>query len=97
MDVLTLDDLIGECDTCGGSGDDPHVRNREGNRPYGERAWSDSTSYHPGDCTKCLGTGRRGLTDAGHAVTELFIIFRKFERRNMLGALLRPANRRGGD
>lgn len=86
---LTLDDLIGKCETCGGTGENPFVQKRAGSHSYGRQVWSGATDLDPVDCSKCLGTGRRGLTTTGRAVVELFTIFRKFEEKNRLGALTR--------
>lgn len=86
---LTLDDLIGKCETCDGTGENPFVQKRTGGHSYGRQVWSGPLELNPVDCSKCLGTGPHGLTATGHAVAELFTIFRKFEEKNRLDGLMR--------
>lgn len=80
---LTLDDLIGKCDECGGTGK---------RRPPGGRGGRQSITYtldvRAEDCSKCRGTGRWGLTDAGRAVAELFTVLQKYDSRGHLYFLL---------
>ena len=76
---LTIDDLIGTCDGCGGTGKKPSP----GLHPRDVRAE---------DCRKCRGTGRWGLTDAGRAVAELFTVFQKYDAKGHLPFLLQEGS-----
>lgn len=79
---ITLDDLIGTCPKCGGSGKpqaEPPVRSGGGS--YGRQVVR--FTGEPDTCGMCAGTGRRGLTDTGKAVAQFIAITRKYEERRL--------------
>lgn len=79
---LKLDDLIGKCDACGGTGKKPPSVQR------GRQIVTYTGSMNADECAKCQGTGRWGLTSAGQAVAELFTILQKYEQRGWLYSLV---------
>ncbi len=81
---LTLDDLIGKCPSCDGSGKKPQAPAGGGGGSYGRRIVYAGTGHNPEECGQCAGTGRRGLTETGRAVFEFMEAARKLKERGQL-------------
>jgi DnaJ-class molecular chaperone len=77
---LSVEDLIGVCERCGGSGN-PYKRHREGSPDYGQKTEPVSNSEM---CLDCNGTGK-GITESGKAILELLKLLKEQGRlRNYL-------------
>lgn len=81
---LSLDDLIGKCDICGGTGKKPQEL-LPGGGSFGRRVITSAPlGADPEDCGGCAGSGRRGLTDAGRAVLDFLDAAQKLKGRGQL-------------
>ncbi len=92
---MTLDDLIGVCGGCSGTGKKPQQDTSGGGGGFGRRSTTFALGLSPEECGPCLGTGRRGLTETGRALVELLRVIRKYEDRNMLNMLTHAGGERG--
>lgn len=82
---LTLDDLVGRCDDCGGTGKKPAEESGSGSS-YGRRVVRYTMNSNPDECGRCAGTGRRGLTETGHAIVQLLGVVDDYKAKKRLGA-----------
>ena len=96
---LTLDDLVGKCDDCGGTGKKPQEPGHAGGgRPFGRRVvTSFALGSDPEDCGRCVGTGRRGLTATGRAVVDLLTVINSYNAKGRISMLLHAPEEGGGD
>jgi DnaJ-class molecular chaperone len=83
---LTMDDLIGTCPDCGGTGKRPEENKASGGgNSYGFRTVTYALGTNAEDCARCAGTGRWGLTEAGRTVGKFVGIFQKLKERGLDG------------
>ncbi len=72
---LTLDDLIKECPTCGGTGKRQQTSSSGGGNTFGQSkslgTWGDD------NCETCGGDGRVELTESGEAIRRFIQILKK--------------------
>ncbi len=86
---LTLDDLIGKCDACGGTGKRLREPEGESGGTYGRRVvTSYPLGFSPEECVGCAGTGRRRLTATGRAIVDLFTVVNGYNAKGRIGMLL---------
>lgn len=84
--TLTMDDLIGECPDCKGTGKRPQESSGGSGGSFGgRRTVTYALGTNPEDCGRCLGTGRWGLTEAGRTVGEFINIYQKLKARGLDG------------
>jgi DnaJ-class molecular chaperone len=82
---LTMDDLIGTCPNCAGTGKRQEENRSSGGSSYGRRTVTYALGTNPEDCHRCAGTGRWGLTETGRAIGQFVDIFQKLKERNLDG------------
>ena len=83
--ALTLDDLIGVCPDCSGTGKRSTQKPAGGGRSYGRQTITYPLGMNEDDCPRCAGTGRWGLTDSGRAILEFMKAAGKLKERGLLG------------
>lgn len=83
---LTMDDLIGTCPDCAGTGK-RLVENRSGasGSSYGRRTTTYIAGSNPEDCKRCAREGRWGLTESGKIIGEFVGIYQKLKERGLDG------------
>lgn len=83
---ITMDDLIGVCPDCSGTGKRPEEnRSGGGGNSYGRRTITFALGNSPEDCPRCVGTGRWGLTETGRTLGKFVGIFQKLTERGLDG------------
>src|SRR5258705_6647185 len=82
--TLTMDDLIGVCGECNGTG-----ARIEESRPNGGTVAGRRIVYlgsdGPDKCGKCAGTGRAGVTETGKVIGEFAEIYQALKKSDRLG------------
>lgn len=76
---LTMDDLIGVCPNCSGTGKKPQ-ESTGGRQTVTYIAGADAN-----DCGRCAGKGRWGLTDTGKTIGEFLDIYKELKKRGLDG------------
>jgi hypothetical protein len=80
---LTMDDLIGVCANCAGTGKRPQESNSSGGGF--RRTITYPLGGNPEECVRCAGTGRWGLTETGRVIGEFAGIYQKLKGRGLDG------------
>jgi DnaJ-class molecular chaperone len=83
--ALTMDDLIGPCPDCAGTGKKAQETRSGGGNSFGRRTTTYALGTNPEDCSRCVGTGRWGLTDEGRVIGKFISIYQKLKERGLDG------------
>ena len=80
-----MDDLIGVCTGCDGTGKRTESETRKTGSGFGRQTVTYRIGDQPEDCPKCVGTGRWGLTETGKVVHDFMVLAEKLATRGLNG------------
>jgi hypothetical protein len=78
---LTLDDLIGKCPDCAGTGEQPQRGVSAGGNTFGQRPVQVFGDFR---CNRCMGEGRWGLTETGRTLVKFLDVVSKLKEYGRL-------------
>ena len=82
--ALSLDDLIGVCPNCGGTGQQPEETGQNSSS-YGSKTSSFGANGGFDRCRQCVGTGRWGITETGRAFGKFIEVFQILKKAGLDG------------
>lgn len=82
---LMMDDLIGTCPDCAGTGKRREEERSGGGNSYVRRTITYPLGANREECVRCAGTGRWGLTETGRTIGQFVGIFQKLKGRGLDG------------